>query len=98
MKEAKSGAGAGRGVRTAGAATFTWKDGAWTDTRIRPGMKTLKVKYLSDAYFALLRLRPRLKEALALGERVRVLAAEGRVIEVAPDGISEAAKVEAFLR
>ena len=100
MKESEA-AGFGRGggaVRTAGAATFVWKDGAWTDTRIRPGMKTLKIRYMSDAYFALLRLRPKLKDALALGKTVRVWAGGKKVIEVGPEGAEDAASVERFLK
>lgn len=85
------------GTRTAGARTFVWKDGAWTDTAFAPGLKVLKVKYLSEAYFALLRLRPGLKDALALGERVRVALGHGQALEIGEKGVTGEKEVRVFL-
>jgi hypothetical protein len=57
------------------------------------------VRSLGRSYFALLRLRPALRELLAVGQRVRFRLDSGRIIDVAPDhaDVSDA-DVEAFLR
>lgn len=69
---------------------FTRRDSVWTDQRLlrdaawRPAM-TVRVRAFSDAWTALARELPMLREALALGDRVRV---RGRtvLIEVVPEG------------
>jgi Ca-activated chloride channel homolog len=69
---------------------FTLRDGVWTDQRLlrdaawRPTL-TVRVRAFSDAWTALAREMPALREALALGDRVRV---RGRtvLVEVVPDG------------
>lgn len=63
-------------------AAGVWVDSAHDAAARRP---VLKVKYGSAAYFALLRAKPALAKALALGERVLVVH-EGLVIEVGPEG------------
>jgi hypothetical protein len=45
----------------------------------------VRVRSYSSAYFALLRALPELRDALALGERVRV-AGRAAAVEVGPDG------------
>jgi hypothetical protein len=69
---------------------FTLRDGVWTDQRLlrdaswRPTL-TVRVRAFSEAWTALAREMPTLREALALGDRVRL---RGRTVllEVAPDG------------
>ena len=60
--------------------------------------KQLEVKFLSNAYFELLKARPELKAAFALGDRVVVQVARGKSIIVGPDGEEDAARVQAFLK
>ena len=97
-EEATVGDSGGTTVRRASGRTFTWKDGAWTDTEWKTGAKILKVAYLSDAYFELLKARPRLKKALALGERVRVMIDESHGSEIGKGGEKKAAGMKAFLK
>lgn len=86
-------------LRIAGAKTFTWKGGAWSDTQLPAKATTLKVKYLSEGYFALLKARPDLKAALALGDRVVVQVGPGKVVAIAPDaGDASVDQVNAFLK
>jgi len=69
---------------------FVRRDSVWTDQRLlrdpawRPTL-TVRVRAFSDAWTALARELPTVREALALGDRVRL---RGRtvLIEVVPDG------------
>jgi Ca-activated chloride channel family protein len=62
-------------VRVVGARTFVLNQGVWTDTAFDPQtMSTVKVPFLSKAYFDLAQSRPELAAALALGEKVIVMA------------------------
>ena len=75
------------GMRSAGNRTFVMRDGVWVDTRpAKEGARTVKVKAFSKAYFSLIDRMPELRDAFALGERVRV---HGRAvtIELAVDGM-----------
>jgi Ca-activated chloride channel family protein len=65
--------------------SFRWDGSAWVDQDDRAGLPTLEVKYLSEAYFAVLAAAPRLKPWLALGERVTVVW-KGRAIVVSAGG------------
>jgi Ca-activated chloride channel family protein len=87
-------------VRTASGRTFIYRDGGWIDTEALSGTaKQLKVKYLSDAYFALLKARPDLKAALALSDRLVLVVAKGKSIVIDPAGGETAPEaVTAFLR
>jgi Ca-activated chloride channel family protein len=87
-------------IRSVGGRTYMWRDGGWIDSEAveNPG-KQLKVKYLSNAYFALLRERPDLKAGLALGNRVVLVVAKGKTVVIAPDQGEDAPdKVMAFLK
>ncbi len=69
-------------VKIVGARAFVNVGGVWTDTQFDPSaMKTTKVQFGSDDYFALMGARPDLGAALALGQRVIVLS-EGVAYEV----------------
>jgi Ca-activated chloride channel family protein len=71
--------------RRVGTRTFVLRDSVWTDARPTDGMRVVKVKAYSTAYFALVRALPDLAEAFALGDRVIVRGASV-VIDVGPEG------------
>lgn len=87
-------------VRVASGRTFLFRLGGWIDSEAVNGTaKQLKVKYLSDAYFAILKARPELKAALALGSRVVVVVGKDKSLVIAPDdGETKADKVTDFLK
>jgi Ca-activated chloride channel homolog len=99
MKEQERGPGGGDAVRVAAGKTFVWNSGGWVESEAIGNLgKQLKVKYLSDAYFALLKARPDLKAAFALGDRVVVIVAKGKTVVIGPDGETAPDKVSAFLK
>ncbi|MBX7245490.1 MAG: VWA domain-containing protein [Candidatus Sumerlaeaceae bacterium] len=80
VDEAKS------GYRQAGGKSFQLADGVWIDTDLSNADKpTLRIKYLSEAWFAVSRLTPNLREILALGDRIRVKIGD-QVVEIGADG------------
>jgi Ca-activated chloride channel family protein len=99
MKEQERGPSGSEPVRVAAGRTFLFRDGGWIDSEglTAPG-KQLKVKFLSKAYFALLQVKPELKAAFALGDRVLVMVAPGKSIVVGPEGEESADKVQSFLK
>jgi Ca-activated chloride channel family protein len=98
MKEAERPADGG-GVRTAGGRTFLLQGGTWTQTKVSVDGKRLKVRFMGAAWSELLRRFPQLKGALALGDRVVLEVAPGKVVEVLPNvGEEKAEAVTAFLR
>ncbi len=94
MREAEqSRAATARGTRFVAGRTFREVRGMWVDTAYRRGMPSLRVRYASPAYFALLRQRPSLRAFLSLGRRVTVVLSGGRAVivdENAPAGVSDA--------
>jgi Ca-activated chloride channel family protein len=100
MKEEQQAPKDSEPVRVAAGRTFIYRSGGWVDSEAVSGVpKQLKVKYLSDAYFALLKARPELKAALALGDRVMVIVGTGKAVVIDPkDGETAADKVSAFLK
>jgi len=80
-----SGAPEGQALRYAADRTFVWRDGAWIDTLYSADdMEPITVTFLSDAYFDLLELDPRVGEYLALGDHV-LFVWDGQAYEVVPD-------------
>ncbi|MCX8038711.1 MAG: VIT and VWA domain-containing protein [Candidatus Sumerlaeia bacterium] len=77
------------GTRAVAGKTFVLVNGVWTELREKKdsvgAKKTLKIKYLSDAYFELVRLRPDLKSVFALGERIEMDINNVRVV-IGPEG------------
>jgi Ca-activated chloride channel family protein len=62
--------------------TFILQGEVWTDTTFAPDtMETVKVEFLSDAYFDLLTQHPEMGAYLALGERV-IVVVEGVAYEI----------------
>lgn len=79
--------------RRVGTRTFVMRDSTWTDVRSLEGLRVVKVKPYSEAYFALIRELPDLGEALALGDRVVVRGAKV-AIEVTADGAERLSAAE----
>jgi len=100
MKDSSTGPGANESVRTAAGRTFLYRSGGWVDAEAVNGTpKQLKVKYLSEAYFALLTARPELKAALALADKLVVVIGKDKSIIIDPkDGETKADKVTDFLK
>lgn len=63
---------------------FVQLDGGWIDSNYHAGMQELHVRYGTTGYFALLRMRPELRQALALGTRVVVAIDATRAIVIDP--------------
>lgn len=87
-------------VRVASGRTFLFRMGGWIDSEAVNGTpKQLKVKYLSEAYFAILKAKPELKAALSLGNRVVIVVGKDKSLVIAPeDGETKADKVSDFLK
>lgn len=101
MKQEQRAPDSSQPFRVAGGRTYVWRDGGWIDSESidAPAKQQLKVKYLSAAYFALLKARPDLKAGLALGNRVVLVVAKGKAVIVSPNEGEEAAeKLTAFLK
>lgn len=70
---------------------FELHEGVWTEARlinaeVRPAW-TLRVQAYSPAWFALVKAVPPLKEAFALGDRVRMMG-KSVMLEVSPSGVT----------
>ena len=100
MKEQSEGERVNEPVRSASGRTFLFRNGGWIDTEAVNGTpKQLKVKYLSDAYFALLKARPDLKAALALSDRLVIVVGKDKSVVIDPaEGEAKADAVSAFLK
>lgn len=59
-------------VRRVGNKTFYLVNGVWTDSLLKKDQKTVKIKYLSDAYFQLAAKDADLARYLSMGEKVIV--------------------------
>lgn len=100
MKEESEGERVSDPVRSASGRTFVYRNGGWIDTEAQSGTsKSLKVKYLSDAYFALLKARPDLKAALALSDRLVIVVGKDKSVIIEPTaGETKAESIAAFLK
>ena len=100
MKEQTEGERMSDPVRSASGRTFVYRNGGWIDTEAQSGTtRSLKVKYLSDAYFALLKARPDLKAALSLSDRLVILVGKDKSVIIEPTaGETKAEAVTAFLK
>ena len=85
MKNANKSAEDSEDLRTVAGKTFVRRGDEWVDTTISTEETKLKIKYLSNAYFDLLKANPGLQQIFALGEHVRVKLSAG-VLEIGPDG------------
>ncbi len=75
-------------IRIVGSRTFVMSEGIWIDTAYDPALiETVKVPFLSDDYFSLIRSRPELAVAFALGPNV-IAFSDGIAYEVVAAGES----------
>lgn len=74
------------GIRYVEGRTFRFQGGGWVDAGFSSSMKTLHIKYMGSAYFALVQRSAKLKRILALGERVTVVVGNNLALVVSPDG------------
>jgi hypothetical protein len=73
-------------MRRAGGRIFhSTGDGLWEDGAARGQAARLVIRVYSDAYFELLELRPDLREALGLAEKIRVRLGSD-VLEIGESG------------
>jgi len=75
-------------VRRVAGKTFDLTDDGWIDQDYRPEMPALKIKWGSDAYFAVLDALPQITDYLALGEKVTVVL-DGKALIVGEEGIEQ---------
>jgi Ca-activated chloride channel family protein len=80
-------------VRNIGGRTFYQQGKLWTDSRYQRGQQVIRVQAFSDAYFALLRKRPELRQYLSLGEEVLVQL-ESVAVQIAPHGRTNLSEAE----
>ncbi|MCP4502210.1 MAG: VWA domain-containing protein [Deltaproteobacteria bacterium] len=80
--------------------TFSFKKGYFVDDTSKSSDKTLHIRPYSDAFFAVLKLRPDLKRALLIGEKVKVRVGKGRTLVMDPKGQRKvaAAKLKRFMK
>jgi Ca-activated chloride channel family protein len=79
--------------RRVGTRMFVLRDSVWTDVLFKEGGRLVTVQPYSEAYFALVRELPELREAFALGERVLVRGTKVAVA-VAPTGVQKLTAAE----
>ncbi len=78
---------------------FHYRAGVWVDEDYDSGMQVLSVRYLSDAYFALLRLRPELRNYAALGENVTIVVGSNKAVVISRSGGEPSeSDIQSFLR
>jgi Ca-activated chloride channel homolog len=80
-------------ARRAGDHLFARRGGRWTDVAFKDGMKVVRIKPFSPAYFAVLDAMPDLRAAFAVGEKV-IVAGKHVAIEVSPDGVEQLGDAE----
>ena len=85
--------------RVVGDKVFHFRGGAWVDERYTTSMQTLSVRYLSNAYFALLRIDPDLNRYVALGESVTFVVDGNKAVVITPSGGEPSeSDIRSFLR
>ncbi len=78
---------------------FHFRAGVWVDESFESDMRTLSVRYLSNAYFALLRVDPELAQFVSLGEAVTIVVGSGRAVVITADGGEPSeSEIRSFLR
>jgi Ca-activated chloride channel family protein len=66
--------------------TFVRTEHGWRDLAFRDGEDVVEIEYLSDEYFEMLQIHPKVKKYLALGERVEFVLDDKKYrIKPAPD-------------
>lgn len=80
-------------VRRGGDHLFANRDGRWTDVAFKEGMKIVKIKPFTAAYFKVLDAIPELRVSFAVGEKV-IVAGKHVAIEVSNDGAEQLGDAE----
>jgi hypothetical protein len=75
-------------LRRAGGRVFALRSGVWTDLAAQDSLKVTTITPFSTAYFQLVRARPGLRAALAMGAPL-VIAGRRASLKVADGGMSE---------
>ncbi len=99
MREAQTANTGAGNTRFIAGRSLVLRDGIWIEEGITGTPRELHVRALSRSYFTLVRLRPELRELLAIGREVRFRLDASRVIVVGASQPDTAdAEIEAFLR
>ena len=83
-----------------GARTFYNKNGVWTDSSYKSDMKTLTIKYDSDAFMTAITTLKKLKRCLTLGKEI-IIVYKGKALKItASEGKEtiEASELKAFFK
>jgi Ca-activated chloride channel family protein len=87
LKEAENAGGPGAAdLRQVGNATYFRYGGLWVDDRFAPDAEVTKIKFGSDAYFALLSAKPELAETFKLGNALVLVTAAGKAVVIGAEG------------
>lgn len=81
-------AAAANTVRRGGNHLFVRRDARWTDVAFKDGMKVVKIKAFSPAYFKVLDAIPELRASFAVGEKVLVTG-KHVAIEISDAGVEQ---------
>jgi Ca-activated chloride channel family protein len=76
-------------VQQRSARTLVNYRGVWVDQKFEGTERLTKIKWGSEAYFGILRAKPDLKDAFALGQRIVLVTARGQAIAVDSDDGAE---------
>jgi Ca-activated chloride channel family protein len=82
------------GIRYLAGHTFRFQGGGWVDVNFKPGMQTLKIKYMGQAYFQLIQKSSRLKSLFSLGGQLTIVVSKDRALVISPDGKDEVSEIE----
>jgi Ca-activated chloride channel family protein len=86
-------------VRYIDGKSFAWKQNQWIDRAFKTSMKTIKVKYMSELYFQILRIRPDLRKFFALGSKITIAIAPNRALIIGTeDSSTTSSQLQSFLR
>jgi len=80
-------------VRRVRGRSFVYEDGVWREQGLPDGAPVIRVVFASQAYFALLRVFPELRDFLRLGDRVLFLW-RGKIVEIGTIGKAKWSKKE----
>lgn len=67
-------------IRKVEGKTFEYVLGFWVDKEFKKDTETIEVKYLSDAYFELIKREPKLQKVFALGENLVVVLGKKAIV------------------
>ncbi|GAB4208217.1 MAG: marine proteobacterial sortase target protein [Sandaracinaceae bacterium] len=80
----RAGDATSRATRFALGRAFIYQGDRFVDPQYRAGMRELRIRAMSRAFFAILAARPELRQAFAIGDRITVAIDAGRAIVIDP--------------